>query len=194
MGPILNPGVRIPSELLFAYDPSLGIRVVTTSDQRTDWDPNFEIVAEVEPGTYFLEVRGGANADATGAYGLYSNAYRIVPLVQPASDANQRSFVRIINRTDREGWLSMFAVDDTGRHFHLPTLSLESHGVVQFNSRDMEQGNPSKGLTDGIGRGSGNWKLWLRTNLHHIEPLGYVVNPDSTVTSMHGVSSPATDA
>lgn len=107
-----------------------------------------------------------------------------IPLVLPASDVGPQGFVRIINRSDEAGEVSIEAIDDTGRSFGPVSLSLDAKGAAQFNSGDLEQGNPGVGLSMGVGDGTGNWRLELDTTLD-IEPLAYVRTGDGFLTSMH---------
>ena len=67
---------------------------------------------------------------------------RTIPLVLPASIPGQEGFVRIINRSNRAGSVSIEAIDDTGRRFGPVVLSLAAKGGAQFNSEDLEQGTP----------------------------------------------------
>ena len=64
------------------------------------------------------------------------------------------------------------------------SVSLDANGTVQFNSRDLEQGNPDVGLFGGVGEGAGHWRLTLDTDLD-IEPLAFVRTLDGFLTSMH---------
>ena len=109
---------------------------------------------------------------------------RTIPLVLPASDLGRQGFVRIINRSNRAGSVSIEAIDDTGRHFEPVFLSLDPKGAVQFNSRDLERGNSDIGLSRGVGDGTGNWRLELETTLD-IESLAYIRTSDGFLTSMH---------
>lgn len=111
-----------------------------------------------------------------------------LPLVTPASNAGRVGFVRIINHSDRAGSVSISAIDDSGRRFGPVSLSLEAKAAAHFSSRDLESGNASKGLSGGVGNGTGNWRLELTTDLE-IEPLAYIRTSDGFVTNMHEVAA-----
>ena len=113
---------------------------------------------------------------------------RTIPLVMAASNPGQQGFVRIINRDNRAGTVSIHAIDDSGRRFGPVSLSLDAKEAVQFNSRDLERGNSGIGLSAGVGDGAGDWRLELSTTLD-IEPLAYIRTPDGFLTSMHEVAS-----
>ena len=111
-----------------------------------------------------------------------------LPLVTPASNAGRVGFVRIINHSDAPGVVSITAIDDSGRRFGPASLSLEAKAAAHFSSRDLESGNASKGLSGGVGNGTGNWRLELTTDLE-IEPLAYIRTSDGFVTNMHEVAA-----
>ena len=115
-----------------------------------------------------------------------------LPYVLPASNAALTGFVRIINNSDQAGTVSITATDDTGRRFDPITLNLQSGQTVNFNSRDLENGNAAKGLSGGVGDGSGSWRLLLQTALN-ITPLAYIRTSDGFVTGMYDVA-PGTGA
>ena len=115
-----------------------------------------------------------------------------LPLVTSADNASQQGFVRIINRSDRPGTVQIHAIDDEGGRFGPVSLSLGAKQTRHLNSRDLEDGNPAKGLSAGIGNGSGNWRLELATDLV-IESLAYIRTPDGFLTSIHAVAAHADD-
>ena len=117
-----------------------------------------------------------------------SSSERSIPLVMSASNPSQQGFVRIINYSDRAGTVRVHAIDDSGRRFGPISFSLDPNETRHFNSQDLERGNPSKGLSAGVGDGSGNWRLELETDLD-IAPLAYVRTSDGFLTSIHEVAA-----
>lgn len=113
-----------------------------------------------------------------------SGSTRTLPLVVASGHPFQQGFVRIINYSDNAGTVRIRAIDDSGRRFGPITLSLPANASRHFNSDDLERGNPTKGLTGGVGNGTGNWRIELESDLH-IEHLAYVRTDDRFVTSMH---------
>ena len=53
---------------------------------------------------------------------------------------------------------------------------------------DLERGNALKGLSNGVGNGSGNWRLDLTTDLD-IRTRAYVRTSDGFLTSIHEVAA-----
>ena len=115
-----------------------------------------------------------------------------IPLVTSADNSSQQGFVRIINRSAQAGKVRIHAIDDEGRRYGPVDLSLDATQTRHFNSGDLEDGNPSKGLSGGVGDGTGNWRLELATELD-IEILAYIRTPDGFLTSIHDVAAQADD-
>ena len=112
-----------------------------------------------------------------------------LPFVPPASNNDKpQGFVRIINNSNRAGEVTITAIDDEGERHGPVTLSLEARAAQHFNSKDLEDGKPDKGLSEGVGKGDGNWRLKLETNLD-IEHLAYIRTEDGFVTNMHEVAA-----
>ncbi len=110
-----------------------------------------------------------------------------VPLLPASSDPSGRQgLVRVINRTETPGEVHIKAFDDTQRDHAPLALSLGAGEAVQFDSNDLEQGNPGRGLAGGTGPGEGDWRLELSSELD-IEVLSYVRAWDGLLTAMHDI-------
>ena len=119
------------------------------------------------------------------APGAFAQQQHSLPLVKPAG-STQEGFLRIVNRSDRAGTVTIHAIDDDGDRFGPVTLSLSAMATAHLNSTDLEDGNADKGLPTGVDDGDGDWRLELTTDLD-IEPLAYIRTPDGFVTSVHDV-------
>ncbi len=108
----------------------------------------------------------------------------LVALVPRAADLVREGFVRVINHSDEAGEVSIEAIDDTGVRYGPVTLILDAGETQHFNSGDLEDGNPAKGLPDGVGPGEGDWRLVLDSELD-IEVLAYIRTEDGLLTAMH---------
>lgn len=154
---------------------------------------NARIDRWIEAGAYFITIKGWRGA--TGEYALRltfsstataANSH-LVPLFLSAREAPLRqSFVRIINRSAEAGTVSIRAIDDAGELHGPLALALGAGHAAHFNSHDLEAGNREKGLSAGVGPGSGDWRLQLGTALD-IEPLAYVRTQDGLLAAMHDV-------
>ena len=110
-----------------------------------------------------------------------------VPLVVPASDPVLQSFVRIVNPSRTSGVVALTGYDDRGRRFGPVALSIGGGRTVHLNSNDLEAGNTSKGLPEGLGNGTGNWRLALQSSLD-LGVLAYMRSKDGFLTAMHDLA------
>ena len=113
-----------------------------------------------------------------------------LPLFVAASHQTLQGFARVINRSGYAGEVTIHAVDDTGQRFGPVTLSLGARETKHFNSNDLRDGAPSKGLTGRItGVEGDNLRLELETELD-IEPLAYTrPRAEGFIASTHDVAS-----
>ena len=95
-----------------------------------------------------------------------------------------QGFVRVINHSANAGTVDINAFDDAGVESPAVTLDIGANAAVHFNSDDLEHGNAAKGLSAGIGTGTGDWRLRLRSTLE-LEVLAYIRTTDGFLTSVH---------
>ena len=108
-----------------------------------------------------------------------------VPLFAAADNPRaHEGFVRVINRSDEAGRVSVEAFDAAGDEFGPVTFDIGANETVHFNSGDLEDGNDEKGLTEGVGAGDGDWRLAVRSDLD-IEVLAYNRTDDGLLTTLH---------
>ena len=112
-----------------------------------------------------------------------------VPLLTAAGDSQRQGFVRIVNRSEAAGEISVLAIDDAGTRHGPVTLALGGLETVHFDSNDLERGNAGKGLSGGVGDGVGDWRLEL-TSVLDIEALVYMRTASGFLTTMHEVVAP----
>ena len=109
------------------------------------------------------------------------------PFLVAASETPPWGFVRVVNRSDESGTVEIAAIDDTGERFGPVSLPLSAGEVRAFRSRDLEEGAPDRGLSAGVGTGSGHWRLELDTGLdvaaraYARNAEGYLARIDTTV-------------
>ena len=111
-----------------------------------------------------------------------------VPLFMSASDNNKQGFVRIINHSNAAGKASVTPIDDSGREYPTFSLDLLARSTLHFNSSDLELGNAEKGIPNGTGPGTGDWRLEIYIDDDDgldVEVLAYVRTLDGFVASMH---------
>ena len=124
-----------------------------------------------------------SSAPVNVADGVYT-----VPLFPAASDPNGRQgFVRVINRSERRGEVTVTAHDDSEWTYEPLTLAIGAGEAAQFNSDDLELGNADKGLTGSTGAGTGAWRLELSSE-RDIDVLAYIRTTEGFLTSMHDLA------
>ena len=112
-----------------------------------------------------------------------------VPWLPSASRRDLGGLVRVINRTDQSGTVSIEAFDDTGTLHGPVTLWIRAEGVRHFDAAGLEAGDAANGLWSGTGAGTGDWRLRLSSTLD-LQVLSYVHAPDGEdglLSSMHDV-------
>ena len=103
--------------------------------------------------------------------GFVTNLSRLAPnpsvsvndvlFVNPGSNLDQRSFLRIVNRSGQAGNVIISGIDDTGNP--APggdmTFGIGAFAAKEITAVDLENGNAGAGLTGALGDGSGKWRL-----------------------------------
>jgi len=113
-----------------------------------------------------------------------SGGVHTVPMFPAASDElGRQGFVRVINRSDEAGEVSIHGFDDTDRDYPMATLALDARETRHFNSDDLEMGKEEKKVTGGTGTGEGDWRLTLSSDLD-IDVLAYIRTEDGFLTAM----------
>ncbi len=110
---------------------------------------------------------------------------RYLWLVPPASNTLQQGVLRLVNRENRAGEVTLQGLDASGnRSSGTITLTLSPHESRQINSQDLEFGNAAKELVGNLGDGAGDWTVVVHSDLD-LEPLAYIRTPDGFLTSVH---------
>ena len=119
-----------------------------------------------------------STVNAAGIDGMHT-----VPLFPAAADPTGRQgFVRVVNRSNREGTSTIIAIDDQGQRYEPVSLALGANETVHFNSDDLEHGGSP--LSGGTGTGQGDWHLEITSELA-IDVLAYLRTADGFLTTMH---------
>lgn len=106
-----------------------------------------------------------------------------IPYFPSASDPDLQGFVRVINHEEAPGAVTIRATDDAGTPRDPITLEIGAKETVHFNSDDLELGNGTKGLSTGVGAGTGDWRLDIASDLE-IQALAYIRARDGFLTAM----------
>ena len=121
---------------------------------------------------------------ASVTFSLTLQGARFASTFPPATDPIREGLVRVINRTLAPETLRIAAFDQSGTQRSPTMLEAAPGQAAQFNSEDLEAGNPAKGLSDGVGSGDGDWRLAFDGG-PNTRVLSYIRATDGLVTSMH---------
>ena len=131
--------------------------------------------------------------DKPGTLPPATSASITVPLFTQSTATGSVSYLRIINHSTEAGAVSIVAYDDAGSSYGPATLEIDAGEAVHFNAGDLEAGNADKSLGDkdkalgdGIGTGTGAWRLELTSTLD-IEVLSYSRTEGGVVSGMQDV-------
>ena len=153
------------------------------------------LVAAGEPvvGVNLLEAASGHLTNTSTATRVVNARRLAVPLMPWASGSGRQGFVRIVNESAESGSVRVFAFDDGGYAADPIEVRLDARQVVHFNSDDLENGNPDKGIARGIGTPvQGDWRLDVETALD-VRVLAFIRTADGFLTAMHDVLPRAAD-
>ena len=90
----------------------------------------------------------------------------------------------MVNHSGEGRRVSIRATDDSGTVFESIALDIGAHETVHFNSADLELGNSAKGLSTGVGAGTGDWRLEI-TGDAKVQTLAYIrTHWDGFLTAM----------
>ncbi len=136
-----------------------------------------------------LSSPGGHLTNLSGTLPEDGRGVRHVAFLPPASDPyGRQGFVRVANLSGRAGTVAIRAFDDGDARYEPLALRLGAGGAAQFNSDDLELGNPRKGLTGSTGSGTGAWRLELSGAGIEFEAGAYVRHADGFLTAVQAVA------
>ncbi len=154
------------------------MRTIQSVEQsRTNRNISGERTRPQHPGSVLVDAPAG---------GLRDYADRLViPYFPAAADPSDRQgLVRLINRSSREGEVTIQAIDDAGTVYAPFTFSMDAKSALQLSSTDLEHGSEAKGLRVGTGPGQGAWVLALSSTVT-IEAHAYIQTPDGFLTPIN---------
>ena len=125
--------------------PRFAMQTFIMNDRFRSYTPRYRTIRCINalaPGALGIVLLAATGLSAARA------AEHTLPLLPPAGDLRQ-GFARIINHSFRAGTVNIHGTDDHGRSHGPVTLHLDARAARHFNSNDLEEGNPSKGLSAG---------------------------------------------
>ncbi len=107
-----------------------------------------------------------------------------VPMLNPGDNANQRSFLRLINRTNAAGSAIISAIDDAGQPALGGSIVVDLGGnvAVELSAIELEQGNPGSVQLGAFGKGTGKWRLTIESDVE-VEAQALLETADGFITN-----------
>ncbi|MDZ4377856.1 MAG: ice-binding family protein, partial [Xanthomonadaceae bacterium] len=135
-----------------------------------------------------MRVPGGFLTNLSGSVEQTSPLQATVWIVNPGSNTDQRSVLRIVNRSDSDGAVLIEAIDDAGADAPGGSLALAlaPRAAVELTAQDLEQGNAGKGLVGALGDGSGKWRIALSADVS-IQAQSLLTTPSGFLTDLSRV-------
>ena len=109
---------------------------------------------------------------------------KTVPLLISSNHKTREGVLRIVNHSEINGSVTILACDDTGEVFGPITVPVFASETRYIDSKDLEEGNEGKGIFQGIGKGRGDWHVYLRSLLD-IEVMAFARSANGFLTSTH---------
>ena len=142
---------------------------VTSMHDTVPWLPPDDVRLDV--------LRGRAVEESGRAAGGH-----VVPIFNPASNANQRSMLRLVNPGDEAVNVAVYAVDDHGAAAGPVRFSLAAYSTKTLNATDLESDN-TPGLSGSLGNGTGKWRLVVSADAE-IHVMNLMSNPTDHLTNL----------
>jgi len=119
-----------------------------------------------------------------------SSLVRDVFIVNPGSNPNQRSFIRIVNTSGQPGAYTITAVDDNGDP--APggqiTFDLDASATREISAKVLEEGIIADGLVGMFGNGTGKWRLSISADVD-FEVMSLLDTPTGFLTNLSRVTA-----
>jgi len=133
-------------------------------------------------------VPGGFLTNLSGTVPQTSQFQAKVWIVNPGSNSDQRSVLRIVNRSASAGAVLIEAIDDAGQAAPggSATLALPALAAVELTAQDLEQGNAGKGMQGALGDGNGKWRMTLSADVP-INAQSQLTTPSGFLTDLSRV-------
>lgn len=152
-------------------------------------------------GRWQLIISGGEQVEvqalSVNAGGIRTSLNNVAPapsvleaqvwLFNPASNLNQRSTLRLINRSDVPGVVLIEAIDDAGVPAPGGSVStaIGANAAIELSAEDLESGNPGKGVLGALGDGSGKWRLRISADVR-ISAQSLITSPTGVINDLSG--------
>ena len=153
-----------------------------------NWRVHLRSEQDIEPLAY-IRTRPDGFLTSMSAVAPEGRMRHRVSIFNPASNFNQKSWLRLVNLSGNEAAVTISAVDDTAEA--APdgevSLSLAAHEAKAVFSEDLEPGG--SGLTGMLGDGAGKWQLTVAAD----QPIAVMSLMSTPTGHLSNLSAPKAD-
>jgi len=131
----------------------------------------------------FMRSTGGFLTNLSGSM-LATTTPVEVGFFNPASNPNQLSLLRLVNRTNTSTTITISGIDDYGvQSSGNITLTLAANAAATLQSNDLEKGNTAKGLLNKLGDGYGKWRLQI-SSTNSVSVMSIIRTSDGMLSNL----------
>lgn len=151
---------------------------------------NWRLVLETDLNVEALAYVRTADGFVTSVHGLVEEAEDtwVVPFLNPASNFNQVSRLRLINRGSANASVSLSGLDDRGAGSDQVRLTLRAGESREVTTSELESG--ASGLSGRLGDGTGKWRLRVVAD-QPIHLMSLLESPTGNLTNLSVASGGA---
>lgn len=177
--------VQLLSSDLEQGNPDKGLTGAFGSGQGR-WQINMTPSARVETQS-LLRVPGGFLTNLSASAPRESRFEARLWIFNPGSNDQQRSILRLINRSDAAGAALIEAIDDAGQPAPGGSVfvDLAPRAAVELDALELETGSAASGFMGALGDGTGKWRLGISADVD-IEVQGLLETPTGFLTNLSG--------
>lgn len=194
-----DAGIRAPTSAVVAVAPFAAVQLLASEMEQGNpakglsgafgagqgrWQIDAAPQARVEAQS-LLRVPGGFLTNLSASAPRESQFEARLWIFNPGSNDQQRSILRLINRSDSPGVAMIEAIDDLGQPSPGGSVSLDiaPRSAVELSALELEDGNTAKGLIGALGDGEGKWRLRISADVA-IEVQGLLETPTGFLTDL----------
>ena len=180
IGATIDGDYRYGSGTSFAAPVVVGVAALLMSQQPslTHHEVRDIILATAVPGPDFNVV------NAHAALQDIAESWTYTPLLNPASNTNQESHLRIVNKSITSTDITIIGTDDAGNIGGGVYATLAPLASLELTARELELGSAK--TTGGFGNGAGKWQAWVKSG-GAVQVLSFIQTPVGYVSSMNNV-------
>jgi len=115
-----------------------------------------------------------------------------IPIFNPGSNLTKVSYLRISNNEANASQIQITGTDEDGQTKGPISASIAANSTLVITSQDLEAGNDTKGLSGGLGNGTGKWQLKV-TSDDAITLVNLLSGPDGFMTNMSAEATSMAD-